>query len=130
MLGSARGHVRSFAYYCKEVGFLIKVQFKTDLTPHRRNSLHTLGTSYIHTTASFYFFQLFGLPVSSGSNPVICAILCNNTKRYAVPASVELGLPLRHYLILLFPAGASYVYPQRPLVTSALSPARVPGSRR
>lgn len=28
-------------------------------------------------------------------------------KCYAVPASVEFGMPLRHYLILLFPTGAN-----------------------
>lgn len=122
---------RPFLLLCvfiiRERGFLIKVYLKTDLTPHRRNNLHILGTSYIYTNASFYFFQLFGLPVSSGSNPIICAIIWNNTKRCSVPASVELGPPLRHYLILLFPAGASYIYPPRPLLLSALSPAHVHG---
>lgn len=54
--------------------FLVKVHFKTGLILYRRNNTGILGISCIYTNASFYF-SFSGLPVSSGSNAMICAIL-------------------------------------------------------
>lgn len=51
-------HFYSFSYY-KGVDFLIKVHFKTGLILYRRNNLATLGTSYIYSNTSFYFFHPF-----------------------------------------------------------------------
>lgn len=110
------------------VGFLIKVHCKTSLILKSRNNLGILGASYIYTNASFSFFLPFRIAhflwfqfnhVCYSLGPY--KLLWNNMKCYAVPASVELGMPLRHYLILLFPTGANcaMLTPQRSLLTSA-----------
>lgn len=85
------------------------------------------GTFYKYTDC-FFLFQLFRTAhflwfqsIRLHSPLGLYKLQRNNRKLFTVSAAVELGMPLRHYLILLFPTGAKCVMltPRTHLLTSA-----------